>query len=163
MRPFFENARSVVAAEFFDNTKLCASAQSTTSAFCVLIRHTVSGRPQAPPRDLSSSSQHLPTTQTATLKWKDDGDYLITLAADKVRLAYLTARNARRLDHSHRPARTHEETRTHLRQSNDLSNYPLPGTAAALPAAMPTVAPQTNLPARPHEGSPSVNASLKER
>lgn len=108
-QPFFEDARNIVAAGFFGDTKLWVPAQSATDAFYVLSRYVTAEKLQESllrafdiiePVSLSADDLR----RAARLRWDDYEDCLIALAADKARADYLITRDARGFSRSPVPA-----------------------------------------------------------
>ena len=108
-QPFFEDARNIVAAGFFGDTKLWVPAQSATDAFYVLSRYVTAEKLQESllrafdiiePVSLSADDLR----RAARLRWDDYEDCLIALAADKAHADYLITRDARGFIRSPVPA-----------------------------------------------------------
>ena len=95
--PFFENAERVLAAGYFGDAVLWASAQSFKDAFYVLSHYVDPDRVQdailklcevVHPVDLAGQD----VIAAARLKWTDMEDCLVAIAASKAKADYLVTR-----------------------------------------------------------------------
>ena len=98
--PFFENAERVIAAGYFGDAQLWASAQSFKDAFYVLSHYADSPRIQKAmaklleivnPVDLTGAD----LTAAMRLQWRDFEDCLVALGAQKVGADYLVTRDSK--------------------------------------------------------------------
>lgn len=124
--PFFEAAESVVAAGFFGDAKLWTSVQSLKDAFCILEHYADSARVQkailkacelVSPVGLSADD----ALRAARLEWRDYGDCLIALCADKAKADYIITRDVKGFQRSLVPAVTPEGWLELMRQGEGLS------------------------------------------
>ena len=125
-KPFFGNAERIIAAGYFGDATLWASAQSFKDAFFVLSHYVDAARVQAAmlklleivnPVDLTGSD----ITRAAKLQWDDLEDCLIAVAAAKANADYIITRGRKGFERSMIPTLTPREWLREARETRNLA------------------------------------------
>ena len=125
-KPFFENAERIIAAGYFGDATLWASAQSFKDAFFVLSHYVDSTRVQAAilkllevvhPVDLTGDD----VARAVKLQWDDLEDCLIAVSAAKANADYIITRDRKGFTRSMTPTRTPGEWLREARETNNVA------------------------------------------
>ena len=125
-KPFFENSERIIAAGYFGDATLWASAQSFKDAFFVLSHYVDSARVQKAvlklieivnPVDLTGAD----LSRAAKLQWGDLEDCLIAVAAAKANVDYIITRDRKGFERSMTPTLTPGEWLRQVRETSGLA------------------------------------------
>lgn len=125
-KPFFENAERVIAAGYFGDATLWASAQSFKDAFFVLSHYVDSARVQAATLKLLEVVHPVDLTgddivRATKLQWDDLEDCLIAVSAAKANADYIITRDRKGFARSMTPTRTPGEWLRETREKNNVA------------------------------------------
>ena len=127
---FFDDTAQVIAAGFFGDAKLWASAQSFKDAFYVLSHYADSMRVQQAMLSLLELVNPVDLTgedviSAARLQWPDFEDCLVAVCARKIRADYLITRDIKGFEKSLAPVLSPSEWLEHMREQGRLTFAPV--------------------------------------